>query len=104
MRSLKPDLEDTFVFGGTLLVSVGLGFLWYFAIFLDAQRVGPGRRYIVDGGASSHAVDLDADSGDRCDCPDYRWRGNLCKHVLIARLHQADAEVILALRELVSAE
>ena len=61
------------------------------ALFLDAQRVGTGRRYIVDGGASTHCVDLDAYEGQQCDCPDYLWRENmLCKHVLLARLLEGD--------------
>ncbi len=29
------------------------------AVFLDVQGVGPGRRYLVTGGARSHVVDLD---------------------------------------------
>ncbi len=30
------------------------------------------------------------------------WRGNVCKHLLLSRLLEGDAEVVQALRELVS--
>ena len=71
------------------------------AVHLDATRVGSGHRcYQVTGGARSHVVDLDDDG---CDCADYAFRHQLCKHVIRALLAEGDGEVIAALRELVPA-
>ena len=71
------------------------------AVSLEAVLLGSGR-YRVTGGSTSHEVDLERDWGAQCDCPDYVWRGNVCKQVLAARLHEGDPGVIRALRVLVS--
>ena len=70
------------------------------SLWLEHTQRGPGR-YLVSGGRADHEVDLRAPTGQRCDCPDYRTRGQLCKHVLRARLAEGDSVVLDALRLLV---
>ena len=70
------------------------------AVWLEATRLGAGR-YVVSGGRAEHEVDLQAPAGQRCDCLDYLTRGQLCKHLLCARLREGDPAVLGALRLLV---
>ena len=61
---------------------------------LVCTKVGPGR-YHVTGGAHEHWVDLGATgAGPRCDCGDYLWREEVCKHILAAMLQEGNITVI----------
>ena len=71
------------------------------AVFLDVVRLGPGRRYLVSGGARSHVLELDTDDGRLCDCEDHLWRNLVCKHILACQLREGDVETIAALRAIV---
>lgn len=67
---------------------------------LRGESVGEGR-YRVTGGAGSHWVDLYTTSHPRCDCGDYLWRDQICKHILAALLREGDERVVHALGGLV---
>jgi hypothetical protein len=67
------------------------------AIHLDVERLDA-ERWLVRGGASTHVVD--AHRG-RCDCPDCRIRGRVCKHLLRVHLAQGDADTLALLRAVV---
>ena len=71
------------------------------AVWLEAEKLGPGR-YRVSGGSEPHDVNLGTQEGQQCNCPDYLWRGNLCKHVLLVKLLEGDADVVRALRKAVA--
>ena len=72
------------------------------AVWLDAVRLGPGQ-FQVTGGSEPHEVQLSGVEGRQCDCPDYLWRHQICKHMLIALLHEGSPDVIEALRLVVQA-
>jgi len=67
------------------------------AVHLDAERLNA-HHWRVWGGAAEHVVDADRGT---CDCPDFRLRGRVCKHILAARLRSGDVELLNALRDLV---
>ena len=69
-------------------------------VTLVAVRTEPGR-YHISGGADEHWVDLRSPFHPRCDCGDHLWRDQVCKHILVALLHEGDPRVISALGELV---
>jgi hypothetical protein len=75
---------------------------------LSVEHAGRGR-YLVSGGTEPHWVDLRSRWVPRCDCGDYLWREQICKHILAAMLREGDERVIQevgglvqALRELVA--
>ncbi len=69
---------------------------------LEGERVGDGR-WRVEGGSEPHWVDLRTPDYPRCDCGDYVWREQTCKHILAARLREGDPVVVGALGRLVQA-
>ncbi len=70
------------------------------AIWLDAERCGDGQ-YRISGGAAVHLVELYGENGPICDCRDFLWRGDVCKHLLLSRLLEGDVEVVWALRAII---
>jgi hypothetical protein len=70
------------------------------SLALQAQPVGRGR-YRVVGGNEPHWVDLYSDRQPRCDCGDYLWRAQVCKHILAALLREGDERVLRAVSGLV---
>ena len=61
---------------------------------LVCEKVDAGR-YRVTGGAHEHWVDLGATgAGPKCDCGDYLWRDQVCKHILAAMLQEGNTSVI----------
>lgn len=66
------------------------------AVHLDVSRCGAG--WLVIGGTLAHRVDEDG----VCDCRDQQVRGGRCKHALAVALSNGDADVRLALREIVA--
>jgi SWIM zinc finger len=71
------------------------------AVWLDAHRVGPPGEYRVSGGQTLHQVRLYADDGELCDCSDFLFHRQPCKHVLAAQLREGEEKAIRALRFLV---
>ena len=67
---------------------------------LQAFHIESGR-YRVLGGSQPHWVDLVSADVPRCDCGDYLWREQVCKHILAALLREGDERVLSALRELI---
>lgn len=67
---------------------------------LQVQYAGRGR-YRVSGGERPHWVDLHTGEQPRCDCGDYQWREQICKHILAACLREGDEQVISGLADLV---
>jgi hypothetical protein len=70
------------------------------SVSLAAVRMGPGR-YRVSGGSEEHWVDLRSPQHPRCDCADHLWRDRVCKHMLVALLHEGDPRVVGAVGSLV---
>ena len=71
------------------------------AVHLDCERMTPDT-FRVSGGSMDHMVTV-AGGGVHYDCIDSNVRGPGCKHELAVRLHAGDSEVVLALRQLVTA-
>ena len=69
---------------------------------LEGEKIGEGR-WRVEGGSEPHWVDLRTPEYPRCDCGDYLWREQTCKHILAARLREGDPAVVSALGKLVQA-
>src|SRR5262245_16132263 len=67
---------------------------------LQAFHIEPGRYHVL-GGSQPHWVDLVSADVPRCDCGDYLWREQFCKHILAAMLREGDERVLSALRELI---
>ena len=70
------------------------------AVHADAVRIGD-HRYRVTRADHTQLVDLGAEPGAECSCPDYRIRGALCCHVLAAHLAEGNPEVLRFLRALI---
>lgn len=68
---------------------------------LEGRALGDGR-YRVEGGQEPHWVDLRTPNYPRCDCGDYLWREQVCKHILAALLREGDPSVIGAVGKLVA--
>ena len=69
-------------------------------LILDGEPLGDGR-WRVEGGSEPHWVDLRTPNYPRCDCGDYLWREQTCKHILAALLREGHPRVISALGKLV---
>lgn len=67
---------------------------------LQAERTGYGK-YRITGGERAHWVDLYSDVEPRCDCRDFQYRKERCKHILAATLREGDPETIHAVAALV---
>lgn len=70
------------------------------AVHADVQRIGH-HRYEVRRADHLRIVDLTADAGQECDCPDYQVLGSLCVHLLACYLAEGERDVLRSLRGLI---
>ena len=69
------------------------------ALHLTATR-SDFNSYTVNGGAAMHTVTI-TEGRCVCDCYDYAYHGDGCKHCLLVRLLAGEEAIVTALRDLV---
>lgn len=71
------------------------------ALHLQVTNLGAGR-FMVQGGAQPHYLDLYDPEHRRCDCEDHAWRERICKHLAAVLITLGDYRMWCRLRELLA--